>query len=100
MYQPYALFFIVCLLFSSIIFADDRHQFDVKELKESGKITSLEIILDKLSAHNINRLLEVELQKKNNQYIYEIEYLNDKGQVFEIEVDAVNAKVLKTEREY
>lgn len=99
MYQHFTLFFII-LLFTVKSFADEDHQFDVKQLKESGEITSLEIILDNLSEHNISRLLEVELYKRNNQYIYELEYIDDNGRVYEIEVDAVNAKVLKTHREY
>ncbi len=76
-----------------------HQEFDVKELKEAGKISSLENILDKLAGYNLDRLLEIELNWDNNQYIYEIEYINDKGVVLEIEVDAVTAEVLKIEHE-
>ena len=79
--------------------ADDA-KYDVKTLKEDGKIISLEVILRKLSDHDIHRLLEVELEREGNRYIYEIEYINSKGIVYELEVDAVTAQVLKTEREY
>jgi len=105
MIKQYTFIFIIAILFSHLSMADDNHQLDVKELKETGKISSLEFILDKLSRYHIDRLLEVELKRDtsrliNHQYIYEIEYINDNGVVLEIEVDAVNAQVLKTEREY
>ena len=89
------IFFTVAQSSSS----DDDVNYDVKILKESGKITSLEVILQKLSDYDIHRLLEVELEHEGNRYIYEIEYINSQGIVYELEVDAVTAQVLKTERE-
>ena len=80
--------------------ADDNRYYDVKELKDAGEITSLENILSQLTEHDINRLLEVELERENNRYIYEIEYLDSKGIVYEVEVDAITAEVIKTKREY
>ncbi|MDX2505684.1 MAG: hypothetical protein QNL62_14585 [Gammaproteobacteria bacterium] len=105
MNKHYTAILIVAMLSSPFCQADDEHQFDVKELIEMKKISSLEFILHKLSSHDIDRLLEVELKRDtsrliNQQYIYEIEYINDKGIILEIEVDAVTAQVLKTEREY
>lgn len=98
--QKFALFFILSLSLSLFSFADEEHRYDVKQLRESGEITSLELILEKLSEYPIKRLLEVELEKENDRYIYEIEYLDNNGRVFEIEVDAVTARVLKKQQEY
>ena len=100
MIKKYIILLIMILLFSHLSFADRNQPFDVKELKEAGKISSLEFILDKLSTYNIDRLLEIELKRENNLFIYEIEYINDKGVVLEIEVDAVSAEILKIEREH
>ena len=97
MIKKYAPLLMLILLCSHLSLAHE--EFDVKELKESGKISSLENILDKLAGYNIDRLLEVELKRDNDQYIYEIEYINDKGVVLEIEIDAVIAEVLKIEYE-
>ncbi len=85
---------------------DDVHEnFDIKALKESGKITSLELILKSLSGYDINRILEIELKRGSShrddeQYIYEIEYINDNGVVLEVEVDALTTQVIKIEREH
>lgn len=95
---------IAILLFQSGVADDDyrlnAEQPDVKELKENGEISSLEAILQKLHDHDISRVLEVELEKKNNRYVYEIEYLNTKGMVYEVEVDALTSQVMKTKREH
>ena len=98
MIKKYAPLLMLILLFSHLSLAHD--EFDFKKLKETGKISSLEIILDKLSEYNITRLLEVDLKRENNQYIYELEYINDKGIVLEIEVDAVTAQVLSKKYEH
>lgn len=100
---------IFILLFTKLCWADDDQIFNVKELIEAGEISSLENILGKLSGYDINRLLEIELKRGffqesprlvKHQYIYEIEYINNKGIVLEIEVDALTAQVLNSEREY
>ena len=94
---------------ADLVWADSVQKFDVKALKEEGKISSLEYILDKLSSYNINRLIEIELKRGSlhdspdwarQQFIYKIEYVNNKGIVLEIEVDALTAEVLKHEYEY
>jgi len=96
---------IVILFFTHPAWADSEQTFDIKELRETGKISSLENILDKLSAYKITRLLEIKIKKDtshpvNQRFIYEIEYINDKGIVLEIEVDALTAHVLNIEREH
>ncbi|MCW8929191.1 MAG: hypothetical protein OQL19_03005 [Gammaproteobacteria bacterium] len=97
------------LFFINIVYADHDPIFNIKELKEAGKISSLETILGKLSPYGIHRILEVELEKNviqtndgqiNYQYIYEIEYINNDGIVLEIEVDALTAQILDIEREH
>jgi uncharacterized membrane protein YkoI len=124
MVKPKIITLIVILLFAHLLltkysFAEndltvnhwenDEHtgtriSYDIKSLKAAGKINSLEYLLNKLSAHNINRLLEVELKQDsthegNHPFIYEIEYINDEGMVLEIEVDALTAQVLSKEYE-
>lgn len=107
------LIFLVILstiLLSNLLFADTnwfsgKQNYNIKELKASGKITSLENILAKLAEYNIHRLLEVELKQKkspwnNHSFIYEIEYINNKGVVLEIEVDALTAQILSIEHEH
>ena len=96
---------LTSLLFTNICWADHEQIFDAKALKEAGDISSLVSILDKLSEHDIHRILEIELKQDasreaKHQFIYEIEYINGKGMVLEIEVDALSGQILNTEREH
>ncbi len=84
---------------------ENQEEHNIIELKDAGKISSLEDLLIKLSSHHIERILEIELKhihhKQDKQlFIYEIEYINDVGIGMEIEVNALTAQVLKLEREY
>ena len=114
-----AMLLLAHLSWADSIWTDSVQTFDIKALKKEGKISSLEYILNELSDYNINRLLEIELKRRaaqdedfqhgavqqspglvKHQFVYEIEYINDKGMVLEIEVDALTAEVLKHVREY
>ena len=107
--KNYMSFFI--LVFSQLILSqhcladeelsESSHYLDIKALNESGKLSSLESILEKLSTHHINRILEIELKQgqSNHPFIYEIEYINNEGIVLEVEVDAQTAEILSIERE-
>ena len=103
-----AILFVVNLSLITLSLAGDERLesdpiLDIKLLKDSGKIISLEKILDKLSMFNIHRLLEVEfkqnsVEQNKHPFVYEIEYINDEGYVLEIEVDALTAQVLSLEQ--
>lgn len=107
MIRIFIVIFILLLLTPCM--ADDReedHQeYNIIELKDAGKITSLEHILKTLSSHHVERILEIELKHVHNNhnkhsFIYEIEYINDNGIVMELKVNALTAQVLNLEREY
>ncbi|MCU7834845.1 MAG: hypothetical protein KZQ83_06255 [gamma proteobacterium symbiont of Taylorina sp.] len=120
MVKPKNIVLIFILLFTHLLltnhayaeidFADNGEENDdqpyvIKALIASGEISALENILNKLSEHNINRLLEVELKQEaahvsKHPFIYEIEYINNEGMVLEIEVDALTAQVLSKEYEH
>jgi uncharacterized membrane protein YkoI len=69
------------------------------QARQEDKILSLEEILGKLDLGPDTRLLEVEHEQQHGRYIYEIEYLTNDGDIYELEVDAATGRVLKQERE-
>ncbi|WP_198262892.1 PepSY domain-containing protein [sulfur-oxidizing endosymbiont of Gigantopelta aegis] len=92
----------------SQVYGDEEIE-TLKALKDAGKIMSLEKILAELASHDISRILEIELKSETHdkssddnihRYIYEIEYINEKGVVVEIEVDALTSQVIDTDEEH
>jgi uncharacterized membrane protein YkoI len=89
----------VCMvLLAGTVSADDDH-LEARRLVEEGSIQPLEEILEQVRARHPGRILEVELEKEHGRYIYEIEVLDSEGKVWEMEVDAENGEILKTELE-
>ncbi len=94
---PVALLVVLlAVLFGAI--ADDDHM-DARRLRQTGQILPLETILEIVGRQHPGRVLEVELERESDGYIYEIEILGPSGQVWEVEIDAVNGRLLKSERE-
>ena len=77
----------------------DQHD-TAMQLKQSGKIIGLELIMQSvLERHPEARILEVELEKKRDQYKYEIELVTSSGVVRELEFDAHSGRLLSDEED-
>lgn len=74
---------------------DDR----ARRLQRSGQILSLDQIFD--NARNIRpgRILEVELDEDNGQYIYQLELLDRNGRVWEMELDARTGQLIELKQD-
>ncbi|MBF0126172.1 MAG: PepSY domain-containing protein [Magnetococcales bacterium] len=79
--------------------ADDEDHERARRLVRSGEIRSLESILRSHGKRLEGRLLEVELERKNGLFLYEIELVNGQGRVVELEFDARTGKLLREKRE-
>ena len=78
--------------------ADDDHV-NARKLRESGEIMPLEKIIERARAEKPGEVLETELDRKNGGYVYEVEIVDDAGQVWEIKLDAKTGKLIKLERD-
>lgn len=82
----------------SPVIADDDH-LQARRLVESGEVLPLQTILDKYRTDYPGRVIEVELEKKHGKIIYEIEIIDDSGEVRELYINASNGELLKVEVE-
>lgn len=82
---------------SAVLVAGDHD--DAKRLKEAGDIQPLEQILARARAEKPGRVIETELERKGERYIYEIEIVDDDGIVWELKFDAKSGELLKTKAE-
>ena len=78
--------------------ADDDY-LEARRLVESGDVMSLQSILDKYRTDYPGRVIEVELEEKHGQIIYEIEIVDDRGEVRELYINARNGELLKVKVE-
>lgn len=86
-------------LLAGISIADDDHV-EARRLMRAGTILPLEAIIESIQKQQPGRILEVELEREHGRYIYEIDLLDGAGVVWEMKVDAITGKPLKTEQEH
>ena len=73
--------------------SDDDH-LKAKRLHKSGDIMAVEQILNKVQQHHHGRVLEVELEREDGRYVYEIELVDNKGEVLKLFFDAKTGEQL------
>jgi uncharacterized membrane protein YkoI len=89
---------LVLLLAQAGASAGERPE-TIRQLKEAGEILSLEKIAERANAIKPGEILETELERKRNGYIYEVEILDSGGRVWELKLDAKSGKMIKMEQE-
>lgn len=72
---------------------------EARSLQQRGAILSLQQILERARRYHEGRVLETELEQKGERYIYEIELVDDQGQVWELKFDAASGELLKEKQE-
>lgn len=80
----------------------EQHESDheaVRELMQQGDILPLEQILEQARQLRAGRVLETELERERGGYIYEVEVLDDNGEVWEMKFDAATGELLEQELE-
>lgn len=90
---------MILLLLGSLTQAKNLDQDDARRLREAGKIQPLSVILHAARAVHPGRVLEVELEREHGQVIYEVELIDRRGRIWEMDIDAATAKVLNIKRE-
>ena len=78
-----------------VAMADDDY-IEARRLLDSGEILPLEVILKNVRQIIPGKILEVELEKEDEQIVYEIEILEGNGVIKEIYIDAKTGKLLLT----
>jgi uncharacterized membrane protein YkoI len=71
--------------------ADLDHE-QARRAYEAGEIVSLARILDAVEHDHAGKVIEVELEREDGRWIYEVEVLTSDGRVVELDYDAVTGK--------
>lgn len=93
------LILIVCgLLVQNPVMADDDHE-RVLQLRLTGEILPLEKILAIGRKQVQGKVIEVELDQEHDALIYELEILDKRNRVWNLEIDASSGRVLKVKED-
>ena len=78
---------------------EDVSQAEARRLQAAGEILSFEKISEIVRSIKPGDILEIELERnrKSGIYIYEVEILDAKGTVWEMDVNAGNGELIKME---
>ena len=76
--------------------ASDRADHDrARAALQAGEILPLAPVLQRVAAEHPGQVLEVELERDDGVWLYEIKLLQAGGGLLKLEVDAASARVLK-----
>jgi uncharacterized membrane protein YkoI len=89
-----------CLTLGLPAMADDRDQYRARAALEAGEVLPLAEILRKISHRVTGTPIEVELERDDGQWIYELEIRSANGRLVELEVDAATGAILDFEQDY
>jgi hypothetical protein len=74
---------------------EQRDHDRAREALEAGEVMSLPRILDRVAHDYPGQVLEVELEREDMRWLYEIKLLQTDGRVLKLKVDARDATVFK-----
>ena len=98
---PLAFAFLVAFTFTPSVGAqtdDDDDAMEHEEARralEQGLVRPLEDIIVEARKHVEGDLIEVELEREDGRYIYELEFIQPSGQIIELQLDAKSMAIIK-----
>ena len=82
------------------VFAGNDFNYEqIRQLVKQGKILSLDSILQKYPQLMSGRLLDLEVEYEHGSILYELEFLQQNGDVIEFKIDAASGEILEQEIE-
>jgi uncharacterized membrane protein YkoI len=96
--KHFALLLVLSLI-AAPAFADRDDQDLARLAREAGEILPLSNILEAAMAEHAGRVIEVDLEREDGRWVYELELVSPDGRLYEMEIDAASGKILKVEDE-
>jgi uncharacterized membrane protein YkoI len=85
-----------CALWAaSLARADEGDHVRARDAVQSGQALALPELLERLQRTHPGQVLEIELERDDGRWVYEVKLLQPGGQVVKLAVDARTAEVLK-----
>jgi uncharacterized membrane protein YkoI len=78
--------------------SDSRDHERARTAVQAGQVLPLPTLLERLRRTHPGQVLELELERDDGRWIYEIKLLQATGQLLQLDVDAATAQVLQVKR--
>jgi len=78
--------------------SDSRDHERARAAVEAGQVLPLPTLLERLRRTHPGQVLELELERDDGRWIYEVRLLQANGQLLKLDVDAATAEVLEVKR--
>jgi uncharacterized membrane protein YkoI len=92
------LILLLSLLAAPALADRDDHE-RARRALQAGEILPLTEILAVAEAARPGRVIELELEREDGRWIYELELVTPEGRLYELEIDAASGAVLEIEHE-
>ena len=76
--------------------ADSDHE-RAREALRRGEVLPLAEILERVRTQMPGEVIETELEREHERWIYELKLIDADGRIIELEVDATDGRVLRSE---
>lgn len=86
---------LLVLLFSLPLFADDKDHERARQALEAGEVLPLSDILNQVERDYPGQILEVEMEREDGVWVYEIKLLRENGALLKMKLDAGDGTLLK-----
>lgn len=91
--------FLLLTLFAAPALADRDDHDRARRALEAGEILPLSDIIAAATAVRPGRVIEVDLERDDGRWVYELELVSPQGRLYEMEIDAASGTVLEVEHE-
>ncbi len=101
--SPHAIMAIALVVSTAVLpyptaeASDDSRlrQDEVRQLRASGKILPMEDIITRVRTSQPGQIVEVELDREGDQYVYEVKVIDERDVIHKLELDASTGEVLR-----
>lgn len=100
--HPVLSFLAVACLFACMHSSradDEMDTAEITRLHQAGEILPLEQILERVRTRQSGAIIEVELERKRGQYVYEVDIVDDQGRKRELMFSAKTGELLGCEED-
>lgn len=77
---------------------DSRDHERARAAVQAGEVLPLPVLMERLQRTHPGQVLELELEREDGRWVYEIKLLQAGGQLLKLEVDAATGQVLQARR--